>query len=670
MNNEEVNLGIDTEEKPKKKRKKDKAVSLRSKIEDKGVKMLNQLVDTSNRSRKENVAKWDRYYKKYRRGEQYGTDYSSGVPLYYTNYIFSNIEVIKANMLRAFPHLVVQPQGGADDLAAMIIDQCLKQDMEKADVKGETQEVLHFALLATMGIFKVTYDDEKDISVVNSISPYHLYIDPRAMNEEDARWIGDKECSVPVEVIEARYGKLPKEYDSDKDIAPSTREDSDDFEISPNTDYDENEPYNNVTQDYDVYELWVRVHETDRENDWYRYIFTEHTILEEGWGMYNHNKSPYVIWYDVKDPMSANAYNRGIGEISEIEVLQDRDDALTNKIYKHINQMVNRLKLVWRESGITTSDLVNVNQVLETKVQPDKAVFHVDAPQLGNEIHAFKDATSYLIQTVSGVFDVTQGRRPVGISAGRAIDSLKDSADTRLASKADNYHKVLVRVAQLFLANMFQFKSKDFWVRATDSDEIPEYRVVPDYPPQLQPGEQPMYDETGQLVTDTEGQDINEELEVSPELEEQRNEWKKKNKIALVMSEVSPEWDIKVSTDSALPEDKRELVQTTLDLFRLGAVDRKALLELLDFPDRHAILSRLEGAVTGRDAGDEKAEQGQGMVQGILASVQELLKNAGIPEQDIQVLIEAIMEQAQGGSSGGQQGLPYAPQGQPTTNPR
>ena len=47
--------------------------------------------------------------------------------------------------------------------------------------------------------------------------------------------------------------------------------------------------------------------------------------------------------------------------------------------------------------------------------------------------------------------------RPTGITAGRAIESLKDSAETRLASTADTLSVTLEDVGSLSLQIVLQF---------------------------------------------------------------------------------------------------------------------------------------------------------------------------------------------------------------------
>ena len=70
--------------------------------------------------------------------------------------------------------------------------------------------------------------------------------------------------------------------------------------------------------------------------------------------------------------------------------------------------------------------------------------------------------------------------------------------------------------------------------------------------------------------------------------------------VDLVLSDIYFKYDLKVSTHSSLPADRGQRAQLNFDLFRVGAVDRRALLDSLDYPNRTEILKRLAQNVTGK----------------------------------------------------------------------
>lgn len=183
--------------------------------------------------------------------------------------------------------------------------------------------------------------------------------------------------------------------------------------------------------------------------------------------------------------------------------------------------------------------------------------------------------------------------------------------------------------------------------------------VVDDYPPELQPQPETMMDDFGFPLLDPNTQepmlvDPDAEPEVTPELEEMRKQWKEQAGIALVLSEVTYEWDIRANTDSALPSARAERGQVAADLFRLGAIDREALLEAMDFPSRHKILQRLAAEVTGKSAGDPVADPSSGGIDQLMQMMAEM----GMPQETL----DQLMQQLQGGGQAAPQGGNFPPQ--------
>ena len=449
-----------------------------------------------------------------------------------------------------------------------------------------------------------------------------------------------------------------------------------------------------VAPTVDVYECWIRDYSKERKNDWYVVTVAGDVVLKNEHSVYDHNRHPFVPWIAIEDYNSDNFYTRGVGYVEEIEPLQDKADALDLRIDKNIALTSNRQKIISAQAGVNPAVVDNTQgRVITVNGDPTKAIYYDIPPQFGSDVYNYRTNTELLIQTVSGIMDVTQGRRPTGIIAGRAIQSLKESAEVRLADATDTAAWALSEVGSLAIQIILQFFTKDRIVRATDANKDDELRVIAEYPPSLakgsdvetliqareqmeaqqmamglMPPEQP-----GTLPNDTMGmgagmpmmtpamggpsasiedmvpEDVPpEDLEtidgVSPELRRLREEWKKRNNIALVLEDVQYEWDIFVNTDTALPTSSAERGQVAADLFRLGAIDREALLTALNYPDAEGILRRLEKDVTGKDAGNPDAEAGQDAIAMLMNSFAGILTQLGLPQE----MIPMIMQELQG----------------------
>lgn len=653
--------GVYQENEPKKQKSKPKKkapkVTLYSMVKDSPVKQLSKLISITEGAMQERVMVWDRYRRKYRRGMYYLRGLSNGVPMYFTNYLYATIEAVKANMTRNLPALTASPRGERDDLAADLMTRVLSDSLLRGGLKKATREVVHNGLIATLGYYKVFYSDLVGMLEINAIAPEDLLVDPKATGIDDSRWVIHRKKNVPVDEIYATYGVMP-DIKTDNEATNNssqglTRRDGlyvTEGELQDAID---------VAPSFDTYECWVRCWEDDRENDWYVVVIAGDTVLDEFFSPYSHNKTPFVDWLAIEDYCGDNIYHRGIGYIEEIEPLQDRVDALDMKLYKNTSLLSNRQRFVASNSGLNVNTMDNTaGRTYKVNGDPTKAVYYDVPPQMSQATYQYRDRTEELIQTVSGVFDVTMGQRPTGITAGRAIESLKDSAETRLANVVDTLAESIQEVGSLALQIILQFYDGERIIKSTDGDKDKDFVVVADYPPEFQPQPEVQRDSMGFPMIDPTTQepiivDPDAEPEVTPELEQMRTQWKEETQVALVLSDVTYEWDISVSTDSSLPSARAERGQIAADLFRLGAIDREALLEAMDFPARHKILNRLAAEATGKNAGDPMVDQTGGQAEQMMAMLQQM----GLPPE----AIDQLMQQLQGGGQP-QQGGNFPPQ--------
>lgn len=638
-----------------KKSKKKPTDTIYGRVTSKPVETVKALVDDSNTVLSQRTPVWDRYRRKYRRGLNYLAGDSATGMIYFTNYIYSNVETIKAVLTKNLPFITVVPRGEKDDLAADVMSRVLTDVLEKGELKQATKGMVHNGLLSTMGYIKTSFNPEENKVCFESVLPDYVFVDPLSLTLKNPRWVIHKKPCVSVEEIYAIYGVVP-ETTKTKSTELSSLYDDDD--LSGDTTSDNSKSLSKVGDTFDVFEAWIRCWDEDRENDWYIVTTAGETVLREEFSVYDHNNHPFDCWFCVEDESAENVYTRGVGAVEEIEPLQDRADSMDFKIMKHLNLMTNRQRYVSTQSGLNANTIDNTpGRVYMVQGDPSKTVYYDVPPALNQEIYNYRADTEPAMQTVSGVFDVMQGRRPTGITAGSAINSLKDSAETRTGCLSDSVSAVLQGIGSKTLSIIFQMYDDDMLLKASDADDDKAFVVVSDYPEELQPMGVPEVDEMGQFVVDDDGgflYDESEEPEVDEQLLADRLAWKEQNAIALVLSDISYDWDVKIDTDSALPAVKAERSQVASDLFRLGAIDRQAVLDTMDFPNRRKILSRIQAEVTGKDAGDPNAEAGNGAVEMMLQQLQQILANQGAPPE----VVEQIIMQLQ---SGGEQQGGYDP---------
>lgn len=538
--------------------RKDRVQTLSEMLEEDASKALREMISSSEKAMLERKQMWDRYWRKYRRGLRYNpTSDTSSIPLFFTNYIFSTIEAGRVYLTRSMPSIVATPVEVSDDTAAQVATTILQHELRRARAMDTARRVLQHAFITGLGWFKVYFDKDaahgKGALVVDSVPPEDMLVDPLATSHNDARWLIHRRRNVPLEDAMRLVNKGQDEFEGFQGSATPLRPSGETHEV----------PGVLVT----MYEAWVR-----SGGKWIVYTMIEDEVVDKKESPFNHGKSPFVPLFDGEDDRADNFYKIGIGEVEEIEPQQDKCDAVDYLLYKNFRNIVSRQRYVDITKGLDPNRMDETpNRVMGVMGSPREAILWDVPPPLGQEVFAYRYQAEQYIQTVSGVFEVTQGKRPVGIVAARAIESLQEAAASRLYDKQLALCKALRDVAELALSIIFQFYDDDRMIRIADNRFL---RITGRYPDALA------------IPEDAEEEEI-EEIQL------QRILWKEANGYSLVLEEIDLEYDIEVDAESTLPQSRRERGQIAPDLFRLGGIDRRALLEALDWPGRSEILARM-----------------------------------------------------------------------------
>jgi hypothetical protein len=144
-----------------------------------------------------------------------------------------------------------------------------------------------------------------------------------------------------------------------------------------------------------------------------------------------------------------------------------------------------------------------------------------------------------LADDTTGVFDVTQGKNPVGITAGVAIEQLQEASHTRIRLLTRHMEDSIRAWGEMTLAYHKQFLTEPKLIRTHD----------------------PV---TGQV----------EFTPITPEM-------------------VQAGWDIEVVAGSTLPRSRDARQREALELFGAGLFDKEEALQYIEHPGREKVLGRL-----------------------------------------------------------------------------
>lgn len=634
---------------------------------------VNALVTKTETVMEPRASSWRRYRAKYRIGLKYQHNVGS-MSLFVANYIYSNVETVKSNVGKAMPVISLEDPGIDDVDQLDMLTRLVKTSLIRGGLYEAQQEVVHHAAICGHAAFKLSFDDEaadgEGDNVIECVQPEDLLVDPLAVPFWDkdgrtrARYIIHRRRDVSIDEIEATYGvdmledadEISEEHELIGAGVDSTTSSGSSVRQRPYGD-----PQNTLGRTYDVYECWLQTYEPYEEDDkgnvvsspWYIITVAGNKVLKKGYSPYAHRRAPFYVWFDVSDTGALDFYHTGVGEVEEIEMIQDRNSILDLQILRNIRQTVNRQRVVNRLMGLTKDDVDNVDgRVYEVAGDPNLAIRWDNPPQLGTDVYTYRMQGDTMIQLVSGVTDVQGGRKPTGIAAAKAIQALQEASEQRVKEKQKSLVAVMRFIVQDALSNIFQFYPPERIVRLVGGMSL---NIAKEYPPELQPGYtlpvepvpegQPQIDPfTGQPIEQGAGaieampapEKIT--LEEGADLDRMRMEWRQMNSIDLVLEDVKLQYDAVVSFGSALPEDKGERGALAMDLFRLNAIDRQALLEALEWPDRGEILKRM---------GNETSEQAK-------ASAQPQMTPGGAPGGlDPMMLMQLLQSLGAGQGQGG-----------------
>lgn len=257
-----------------------------------------------------------------------------------------------------------------------------------------------------------------------------------------------------------------------------------------------------------------------------------------------------------------------VGAGQNLLPLQKHLNKVNSQIIDNIALMGNGQWLVSRDSGITADTITARPGEVVTKNTPQSYAERLQAPTLPAYISQMADALRAAMDNVSGVFDVTQGRKPSGITAGVAIEQLQEAGHTRIRLLVRNLELAVSGVGEQGVALFQQFYTEPRTVRMTDPET----------------GEEEFY-------------------QLTPEM-------------------IAGAWEVEVAAGSTLPRSRDVRQREAIELYKLQIFDEEAALEHIDHPGRQALLRRIKERkqmemMMAMMSGEAGASPGGGQMQAI-----------------------------------------------------
>lgn len=262
----------------------------------------------------------------------------------------------------------------------------------------------------------------------------------------------------------------------------------------------------------------------------------------------------------------------GMGEVEQLEGPQKTLNKLISYALDVLTLMGNPIWKVGTAANIDTDNLFN---------KPGLVVEADDISQIAREpgvplqpfVLELIDKYRVMMDGISGQADVSRGATPADVTAASAISALQEAQQTRLRLKSRNIDAFLQDFGKMYLSRVFQYYSVPRLVRTTGDDNVEQFFHF--HVEKIDGG----LDQSGQPLPPKMMANVTTYEAGVPKS---------------IQHEITADFDVRISTGSALPFAKAEQTNQSLKLFQLGVIDAEELLKNMDYPNYEAVLQRMQ----------------------------------------------------------------------------
>ena len=496
---------------------------------------------------------------------------------FYIPHAFSNVETVFPRMTSKRPRVQVKPRGPQDVEPASVMNKLLDYAWETADIDKTIRLWVKSALIYGTGVVKVSwrtktkpetkkkfnakklkfeetttpvvkYDDVK----VANVDIRDIYVDPDAIDIEDARWVIH------------RYWATAKELETnpnlDKNGIKKAQPGVDNAKIHRGLSETERKAYS-AKELIEVLEYW----EDDR-----LIVVAGGEVLRDDPNPYDCKKKPFVKMVDQIDDQAFY----GIGEIEPVEGLQREMNTLRNQRMDFNNLILNPTFKVL-PNAVTDPDSIQFSpghKIFMNTADPG-AITPIEMPQAPFTSYKEEESIRVDLQTITGVTDYSRGTDATKMNeTATGISLIQEAANERFKAKIRNMEQAIGDMAELIVALYQQYLTKEKVFRITE-DETDYFEMVK---PDDIAGEFDIWVESGSTIPSNKMQVRSEEM----------------NKYNVMMA--SP------------------LVQSSPEL---QAVITKSLINAWEDPEKDELLQAIQNAVEAASMGAEAAMLEQQIAQ-------------------------------------------------------
>jgi hypothetical protein len=494
------------------------------------------------------------HFAKYNRSTHtftFSTKSSVRIPI---NLIHSQLRNIRSSVTAFRPKWEILPETpDPESIAnAELSGRLLDALYQKLKLRNKVKSLVHYGLVYSLGIWQVVWDEEADKGQgeirVETVDPFDLIIDPNATDRYNAEYM----ISVLRKPItEIKNNKRYK--NTDKIHSKSTKAVSEykQFLLQALKNLDEwTAPEESETTL--LREAWIKQRDENGNVKMRVITYTDEAIHRDE--VVDEDDFPWFIYKPETSP--GEIYSEGWAK--HVIPLNRVIDALESHIFEYNHLYAKGRFVIDKNSGVRTftnehGQVIEKNRGAEVTSLPITPLPEAPFQQLNN----FKGYQ----EDVSSVHEVSMGRVPAGVKSGVGIAELKQADAAGQDEIVDNLEEFLTDVGTKMLEIASKHYTSSKIIRSIGPDKKYEYFAA-----------------VGK----------NSSLKNKPDMAV--------GGVKIPVAKIGADNEIRVTIGSWLAYTKQARQEELKELFKLGAIDQRTLLEHLEFGDIKSVLkaTRLE----------------------------------------------------------------------------
>ena len=340
----------------------------------------------------------------------------------------------------AYPGVVVLPASPSteDITKAKSSETALRYYWVQANLKGILGEAIEWLITCGTAALHTYYDPASGQIVTKVVGPYDLFFEPDVVSEDESQWVAIRTFEAKDNLVEAypdfeeeiRETGAAKDSGSDRDI-PDER--------------------------VFVYEVYWRdgKHAVLLEDGTYLYQDDEYPIPHFPVQVIKYTHVPYRLW--------------GLSLLAPLVDLQWLYNKSRSQILNNVELMANPKWLVPKTAGISKNAITN---------RPGEKIYYNAAggkphqingvPMPGYVMDNIQRLQTELLD-VSGVHNISLGKREIGVTSGKAINALAQQDSSQLHVTQMHIESAAQQLAKTVLLLMKTFYTEPKMMRMLDA---------------------------------------------------------------------------------------------------------------------------------------------------------------------------------------------------------